>query len=48
MREEYASIPIISFKSMQNLMSWLQENGRIEELEKMKAYYDEYGAKDAA
>lgn len=34
--------------TMQNLMSWLQENGRTEELEKMKAYYDEYGAKDTA
>ncbi|RPD57008.1 orotate phosphoribosyltransferase [Lentinus tigrinus ALCF2SS1-7] len=34
--------------TMQNLMSWLQENGRTEELEKMKAYYEEFGAKDAA
>ncbi|KAI0698040.1 orotate phosphoribosyltransferase [Cerioporus squamosus] len=34
--------------TMQNLMSWLQDNGRTEELEKMKAYYDEFGAKDAA
>ncbi|RDX54768.1 orotate phosphoribosyltransferase [Lentinus brumalis] len=34
--------------TMQNLMAWLQDNGRTEELEKMKAYYDEFGAKDAA
>ena len=33
---------------MRDLMQWLGEHGRTEELEKMQAYWDQYGAKDAA
>ena len=32
---------------MHDLMQWLREHGRTEELEKMQAYWDKYGAKDA-
>ena len=33
---------------MRDLMDWLQAHGRTEELEKMQAYWEQYGAKDAA
>ncbi|KAI0371281.1 orotate phosphoribosyltransferase [Pilatotrama ljubarskyi] len=33
---------------MKDLMRWLQEHGRTEELAKMQEYWEEYGAKDTA
>ncbi|KAI1797990.1 orotate phosphoribosyltransferase [Ganoderma leucocontextum] len=32
---------------MRDLMAWLQAHGRTEELERMQAYWEQYGAKDA-
>ncbi|GJE86493.1 orotate phosphoribosyltransferase [Phanerochaete sordida] len=32
---------------MQHLMTWLEQNGRTEELQSMQAYRDQYGVKDA-
>ncbi|KAI0711402.1 orotate phosphoribosyltransferase [Earliella scabrosa] len=34
--------------TMRDLMLWLQEHGKTEELEKMKEYWEQYGVKDAA
>ncbi|KAI0765280.1 orotate phosphoribosyltransferase [Fomes fomentarius] len=34
--------------TMHNLITWLQEHGRGAELEKMKQYWERYGAKDVA
>ena len=33
---------------MHDLMAWLRAHGRTEELERMQAYWEQYGAKDAA
>ena len=33
---------------MKDLMRWLQEHGRTEELAKMQEYWEQYGAKDSA
>ena len=33
--------------TMRDLMLWLQEHGKTEELENMKEYWEQYGVKDA-